>query len=293
MDKLKKEFVAKCSQCHTFEGKDKTGPALDYDLSSEMDEDADRNHKKSLERMFKKAGIDYKDSDLKSSQDDITIITNPDTSYIHNNNHAPSVILDEITVVGNPNNDYPNINTRLKDIFNRHNIIDYTEKSINILSMAPGVVGGVGKGSKFAIALVKKAIQEYMKYLAKKQKENIDQIKNLFDKKSDSIKIGKKAYKAEKITSGPKGAKIFKGVSEKEIKEFFKQTAGVGKMPKAEKVFDKKTSEYKGIKYAVKGKNKESFTLRDFSTSKLQNKEKPQWTMDVPLYKKSKWRTNI
>lgn len=56
-------------------------------------------------------------------------------------------------------------------------------------------------------------------------------------------------------------------------------------MPKAEKVYENGIE--KGIRYTAKGKNKESFTLRNFSTSSLKDGSKPQWTMDVPLYKKA------
>ncbi|MGG7074635.1 DUF637 domain-containing protein, partial [Campylobacter sp. 9BO] len=121
------------------------------------------------------------------------------------------------------------------------------------------------------------------KISGKNIKTTQNQIKELFNKDSkvNGITIRSKTYLAEKITAGPKGAKIFKGVSEKEIKEFFKQTAGVDKMPKAQKIFDKKSGEYKGIAYIVKGKNGEKFNLRNFSTSSLKDGSKPQWTLQI------------
>ncbi|MGH1601645.1 hypothetical protein [Campylobacter majalis] len=40
----------------------------------------------------------------------------------------------------------------------------------------------------------------------------------------------------------------------------------------------------KGIRYTAKGKNKESFTLRNFSKSSLKDGSKPQWTLQINKY---------
>ncbi|VVM17907.1 hypothetical protein BSPWISOXPB_7334 [uncultured Gammaproteobacteria bacterium] len=91
------------------------------------------------------------------------------------------------------------------------------------------------------------------------------QVIDLFDKikPNNQITIG---YK--KLTALPEngGARVFKGVSDKQVMAYFKQLTG-SKLPKKIKVFDKKTGIFKGNRYSIKT-DKGSFNLRDYHIQK-------------------------
>ncbi|VVM19230.1 hypothetical protein BSPWISOXPB_11248 [uncultured Gammaproteobacteria bacterium] len=101
----------------------------------------------------------------------------------------------------------------------------------------------------------------------------------MFDKikPNNQITIG---YK--KLTALPEngGARVFKGVSDKQVMAYFKQLTG-SKLPKKIKVFDKKTGIFKGNRYSIKT-DKGSFNLRDYSHSKAKGESHERWTIDVP-----------
>ncbi|MCI6989056.1 MAG: hypothetical protein MR902_05725 [Campylobacter sp.] len=61
-DKLTKIVIQRCIHCHNFEGKYKTGPSLDYDLSEALKKD--KHHSKFMKSIFRQAGIKFNDSDL-------------------------------------------------------------------------------------------------------------------------------------------------------------------------------------------------------------------------------------
>ena len=123
--------------------------------------------------------------------------------------------------------------------------------------------------------------------IAKKSLAKQEEIKNLFDKTNNSndITIGNKIYSAEIITEGQKGAKIFNGISDNEVKQFFKETVGINELPEPRKIFDERTGNFKGEIYVIE-KNGISYMLRNFSKSAEQTGAK--WTIDIPLYQNQK-----
>ncbi|ASM36857.1 hypothetical protein [Campylobacter sputorum] len=76
------------------------------------------------------------------------------------------------------------------------------------------------------------------------------------------------------------GAKVFKNVPDKDVFKFFKDTAGVKEMPKAQKVFDKKSGKFKGEIYIIK-KDGVDYILRDFATQKSKDGSVFSWTLQI------------
>lgn len=77
------------------------------------------------------------------------------------------------------------------------------------------------------------------------------------------------------------GAKVFKGVSDRQIKNYFKQLTGSSKLPRKEPLIDR-NGNINGYGYKVVDSKGNKFTLRDFSGSTLNDGTKPRWTIDIP-----------
>lgn len=73
---------------------------------------------------------------------------------------------------------------------------------------------------------------------------------------------------------------MYKGVSETQIKQLFKELAGVKDLPKPREIKGKASIDGKqGVIYAIKKSNGENLTLRNFSTSV--NETKARWTIQT------------
>ncbi|VVM23885.1 hypothetical protein BSPWISOXPB_7423, partial [uncultured Gammaproteobacteria bacterium] len=116
--------------------------------------------------------------------------------------------------------------------------------------------GGVGAGLSGVGAKTSKVVGKIVKSVNKvkvlKTVKIRKQVIDLFDKikPNNQITIG---YK--KLTALPEngGARVFKGVSDKQVMAYFKQLTG-SKLPKKIKVFDKKTGIFKGNRYSIKNR---------------------------------------
>ena len=83
-----------------------------------------------------------------------------------------------------------------------------------------------------------------------------------------------------------RGAAVYKGVSEKEVKELFMRLGGVNKLPNPVENKKFKHSEgKKAIYYTVTTRNGEKITLRNYSASSKDSKS--NWNIDIHLQDKT------
>ncbi|VVH56187.1 hypothetical protein BAZOLSSOX_2688, partial [uncultured Gammaproteobacteria bacterium] len=135
----------------------------------------------------------------------------------------------------------------------------YVKSGDIVLDLAGGLGGGVG---------VSKVVKSVGKAKALKTVDTQKQFIDLFEKNkaNNQITIGN-----TKLTALPKsgGAKVFKGVSDKQVMAYFKQLTG-GKLPKPiTKKFKVGNNKFEdGVIYKIKTE-KGSFTLRNKSASNL------------------------
>jgi hypothetical protein len=131
------------------------------------------------------------------------------------------------------------------------------------------VLGGVGESSNFA-----KYVENETRIILRVERQ--DEVKDLFTKGlADEITIG-----GERISAVPnKGsAKIFEGVSDANIEQYFLDLTGAERLPSPVQITIPSTGAT-GNLYIVKTHNG-SFNLRDVSTSSEQSGAR--WTIDVP-----------
>lgn len=74
-----------------------------------------------------------------------------------------------------------------------------------------------------------------------------------------------------------RGAAVYKGVSDKEIKALFMRLSGVNKLPEVK--YKELKSGKKGAFYNIKTKDGDSITLRNFSSSEKETKAR--WTIQI------------
>ncbi|WP_197481987.1 DUF637 domain-containing protein [Bibersteinia trehalosi] len=111
---------------------------------------------------------------------------------------------------------------------------------------------------------------------------DIDVLKNIREQLNDDRRMKNLVLPLSNRVVNPieelsRGAAVYKGVSEKEVKALFMRLSGVNKLPEVK--YKELKSGKKGAFYNIKTKDGDSITLRNFSSSEKETKAK--WTIQI------------